>query len=308
MTLSNDSVDPQQFGDSGSPKFKPIASVIIPHYDDLENLRVCLTYLQAQTMESAQYEIIVSDNNSKCGIAAVRQACEGIARVVSATVQGAGEARNVGVAVARCEVLAFTNSDCRPAREWLERGVQALNNTDVVGGRVIVTVEDRSQLTPAEAYELVFAFNNRHYVETKGYSVTANMFTRRDVFDRVGPFRVGVPEDLDWGRRASELGFRIRYVEDAVVAHPARREWSELLRKWRRLTAKSYMQSSQRPYGRLWWFARSWLILLSPLVHFLSVLHSNELSTHRQRLTTIGSLVWLRAWRFVECNRNLLNG
>ncbi len=172
-------VELQQTDQSGLPIFVPSVSVIIPHYNDLENLRECRNCLRMQTMDHHLYEIIVSDNNSTCGLAAVQEVCEGFARVVSAPKQGAGEARNAGVVAARSDRLAFTDSDCRPAREWLMRGIQALEREDVVGGRIIVSVEDRNSLTPAEAYELVYAFNNRRYVEELGYSVTANMFTRR---------------------------------------------------------------------------------------------------------------------------------
>jgi len=258
-------------------------------------------------MDQSQYEIIVSDNNSTCGLAAVVEACEGSAQVVSAPKQGAAEARNVGVSVALGETLAFIDSDCRPAPEWLESGVRALDNNDIAGGQMVVVVEDPRRLTYAEAYELVFAFNNRRYIEDEGYGVTANMFTRQDVFKKVGPFRGGVAEDLDWGRRATRLGFRTRYVEDAVVAHPARREWTDLLRKWRRMTSESYALYCERPHGRVWWFARSWLILVSPITHCEAVFRSNALSSFDQRVKAFCSLVRLRTWRFVECNRKLLN-
>jgi glycosyltransferase involved in cell wall biosynthesis len=292
---------------TASPLSEPIASVIIPHYNDLDNLRECLKRLQAQTMDRSQFEIIVSDNNSSCGLAAVRQACDGVARVVSATKQGAGEARNAGVAASRGEVLAFTDSDCLPAQEWLGKGIRALRDADIVGGRMVVGVEDRSRLTPAEAYELVFAFNNKKYVERQGYSVTANMFTRSDVFAKVGPFRVGLSEDLDWGRRATALAFRTKYAADAVVTHPARRQWPDLIRKWRRLTRESYMLTREQSYGGVVWFYRSWLILLSPLVQFPAVLRCNELESFDQRVLAICGLIRLRTWRFVECNRQFLS-
>lgn len=281
--------------------------MIIPHYNDLDNLCECLKRLQTQAMDRSQFEIIVADNNSSCGLAAVRQACDGVARVVSATNQGASEARNAGVAASRGEVLAFTDSDCRPAPEWLEQGILALQDADVVGGRMVVAVEDRSRLTQAEAYELVFAFNNKRYVEEQGYSVTANMFTRRAVVRKVGAFRVGVAEDLDWGRRATALGFRTKYAAEAVVTHPARRQWPDLVRKWRRLTRESYMLTREQSYGRLRWFSRSWLILLSPMFNFPAVLRSNELQSFDQRFLAIFGLIRLRTWRFVECHRRLLN-
>jgi GT2 family glycosyltransferase len=303
----NGPVDPQKDGETGSRTAKPVVSIIVPHYNDLQNLRECLKYLAAQTIAPCQYEIVVADNNSACGLLAVRDACEGIARVVPAPKQGAGEARNAGAAVALGELLAFTDSDCRPERDWLKRGVEALRNADVVGGRMVLGVEDRSRLTPAEAYELVFAFNNKRYMETQGYSVTANMFTRRDVFGKVGPFRVGVSEDRDWGRRATALGFRTKYAADAVVTHPARRQWPDLIRKWRRLTSESYALTCEQSYGRLRWFFRSWLILLSTFVHFPAVLRCNELYSFNQRALATYGLIRLRTWRFVECNRQLLS-
>jgi GT2 family glycosyltransferase len=280
----------------------PLVSVIIPHYDDLENLRRCIALLSAQTLPPDQFETIVADNNSSCGLASVADACAGAAIVVPAPIQGAGEARNAGVSAARGKVLAFVDSDCRPAPDWLERGSRAIDSADVVGGRVVITVENPIHPTPAEAFEMVFAFQTKSYVEDRRFCVTANMFTRRDVFDRVGAFRTGVSEDIDWGRRAAALGFRLRYADDAIVSHPARRTRSDLLRKWRRTTRESYQLFREQPLGRLRWFVRSWLVLFSPLVHCVAVLRSPELKTFDQRLKALGVLVWLRAWRFAECN------
>jgi glycosyltransferase involved in cell wall biosynthesis len=283
-----------------------MVSVIIPHYNDLEGLRKCLARLRTQTLDHSRYEVIVADNNSSCGIAAVEQACEGVARVVPAPIQGAAEARNAAIAVARGEALAFTDQDCRPMPHWLERGVRALEAADAVGGRIVVCVEDRMRVTSAEAFELVFAFNNRRYVERKGFTVTANMFVWRNVFPRVGFFRVGLPEDVDWGRRAAALGFRLRYAADVVVEHPARRDWAGLIRKWRLTTSNHYALARQTPFGRLRFFGRSWLILISPVIHIPVALCSGKLRTFDERLKAISILIRLRAWRFVECNRLLL--
>jgi glycosyltransferase involved in cell wall biosynthesis len=107
-------------------------------------------------LDPSRYEIIVADDNSSFGIAVVEEACQGIARVVRSPSPGAAEARNAAVAVARGEVLAFTDQDCRPMPDWLERGVRALDGADVVGGR-IVCVDDRKRVTQTEAFELVFA-------------------------------------------------------------------------------------------------------------------------------------------------------
>ena len=100
----------------------PLVSVIVPHYSDLANLKRCIDLLAAQTVPRSQFEIVVADNNSSCGLNEVADVCGAFARVVSAPVQGAGPARNAAIAASLGDILAFTDLDCRPARDWLERG------------------------------------------------------------------------------------------------------------------------------------------------------------------------------------------
>jgi GT2 family glycosyltransferase len=188
----------------------------------------------------------------------------------------------------------------------LEGGLAALRNADIVGGRVDVTVSDPLHPTAVEAFELVFAFNIKRYIEKLGFSVGANIFVPRATFDRVGPFRATVVEDLDWGKRASAAACRWRYAPHVVVSHPARRTWSELLKKWRRRTAEDFALANEHPYGQAIWFLRSFAILLSPFVHWLAVLRSDKLSGAEQRLGAIAVLFRIRFWRFIECNRLLM--
>ena len=174
-----------------------------------------------------------------------------------------------------------------------------------MGGRIKVSVEDPKQLTSAEAYELVFAFNNRWYVETHHYSATANMFVPKAIFDKVGPFRTRVSEDRDWGERATAMGMRLRYSDDVVVSHPARHDWSDLIKKWRRVTSESYALICEKPHGKARWFARSWLVLLSPAIHVRNIVTSRNLNSFGDRAKAAYALVRLRIWRFVESQKKL---
>jgi len=278
----------------------PRASVVIPHRDDPENLRRCLSLLAAQTLPAAEFEIIVADNNSACGLASVEKICGARARAVLAPIPGAAEARNAGVAAANGTCLAFLDSDCRPARDWLERGLAALKNAEMVGGRVDVDVEDNNKMTAVEAFETVFAFDFRRYVEQENFAGAGNMFVPRKIFDQVGGFRAGVSEDRDWGERAVKKGFRWTYAPDVIVSHPARRDWPGLRRKWRRITRESYALAREKPFGPLRWVLRSWLVLFSPIVHVPRVLFSPKLHRFSDRVKAIYILFRLRWWRFVE--------
>ena len=203
----------------------PRISVVVPHFEDLHGLGLCLDDLGRQTWPRDEVEVIVADNASPSGAAAVAAVIGGRARLVVVAEKGAGPARNGGAAVARGEILAFTDSDCRPEPGWLAEGVGALSRFDLVGGRMRVLVGDPERMAPAEAFEAVFAFNNEDYVNRQRFTVTANLLCGRAAFERVGGFRAGVSEDFEWCRRAEGLGYRLGYAPAAVVGHPARRTW-----------------------------------------------------------------------------------
>jgi glycosyltransferase involved in cell wall biosynthesis len=284
----------------------PRVSVIIPHYNDLENLKRCINLLGGETLPEDDFEVIVADNNSRCGMEEVKRACGNRARVVPAPIQGAGAARNVAVAESQGTILAFIDSDCRPEPDWLERGVAALAQAEIVGGRVDIEYLDPRHPTGVECFEKVFAFNFRRYIEQLGFSGTGNMFVPRSIFDRVGEFRDRVAEDFDWGQRAVVAGFTFHYASDAAVSHPARRDWNELTQKWRRATREAFEAAVEKPGGRSRWFLRSFAVLASPLMHWIRIVRSSKLNSPEERIKAIGVLFRIRVWRFLECNRLLL--
>lgn len=281
----------------------PRISVVIPHYDDPASLDRCLSALGQQTI-AEPFEIVVADNMSPQGEAAIAAAIGGRARLALAHDRGAGPARNAGVAESTGEVLAFTDSDCVPQPGWLAAGVAALERHDLVGGRMTVEV-GANERSGAEAFEQVFAFDNRSYVEDKGFTVTANLFVRRATFDAVGGFRTQVSEDAEWCWRARAAGYRLGYAHDAVVGHPARPDWAALLHKWRRINAESFALACEARGGRMRWLAKSWLLPVSIVAHVPRVLRSPALSQTAHRRAALATLARLRMWRFVDSHRLL---
>ncbi|MGA7385590.1 MAG: glycosyltransferase [Methylocella sp.] len=282
---------------AGAPR--PLVSVVIPHYNSLAALTDCVSLLDRQTFRRDRFEIIVADNNSRCGIDAVRGAAPA-AKIVAANEQGAGPARNAGVAASKGSILAFIDSDCRPHFDWIEKGVAAIQAYDVIGGRVIVTSEDPLRPTPIEAFEMVFTFDNERYVNRVGFTATGNMFVWRNVFDAVGPFRNGVAEDMDWGFRACARTYRLGYVEDVIVEHPARQTWSELMARWKRMTLEEYLLYRERPFFMAGWLLHASLMPLSVLPHACRILTSSRLMNSRSRWGGLKVLARLRLWRTFE--------
>ena len=284
----------------------PEVSVIIPHYAQVEALDGCLASLEAQTLPAERFEIVVVDNNSPGGLDPVRAAVRERARLLVEAAKGAGPARNRGVAEARGRVFAFIDADCIASPRWLEEGLRGLERFDIVGGRVDVSVADENRMSGAEAFERVFAFDFRSYIEDKGFTGSGNLFCRREVFETVGGFRPAVSEDMDWSHRATALGYSLGYHEPAAIAHPGRADWAELTRKWSRLNRESLRLSEGKRYGRLKWLARNWLVPASIAPHAVRVMTSRKLPDMRARLRALATLAGIRLWRFADAHRALL--
>ena len=275
----------------------PFVSVIIPHFNDLANLDVCLDRLARQDYDPDRFEVIVADNNSACGLAAVAELAGGRARVVAAPEQGAGPARNAGAAASGGDVLAFIDSDCVPALDWISKGAAAILDADFIGGRVDVLPTNPQRLTPCEAFEMVFAFDFESYVRRKGFTGSGNMFVRRVVFEAVGGFRKTVSEDMEWSHRAVASGYLLDYAPQVIVGHPARRDWSELTAKWRRLVSEGFAYHRQRGGTRAGWLLRATAVALSPLPHAAKVIGSGKPLTPWDRVNAIGVLIAIRLYR-----------
>jgi glycosyltransferase involved in cell wall biosynthesis len=283
-----------------------LVSVIVPHLNDYENLDACLTLLEAQSFPGDRTEVIIADNGSSRGLDAVRAIVGTRGRVVEVAERGAGPARNAGVGASRGDAIAFIDSDCRPDPRWLEEGLAELRLADFAGGRVDVLVEDPLRMTAAEAFESVFAFQNEAYVKGRNFTVTASMFVWRSVFESVGGFENGVPEDKDWCMRAVRQGYRIRFAPKSIVGHPARRTMPELKRKWRRLTIESCEGARREGRGPILVLARQWAALLAVVPHAFVPLVSSRLSGMRNRILAIGALARIRVYRLAIAHQTVL--
>jgi GT2 family glycosyltransferase len=154
-------------------------------------------------------------------------------------------------------------------------------------------------MTAAEAFESVFAFQNERYVKKLNFTVTASMFVWRSVFDAVGGFVNGVPEDKEWCLRARRQGYRIRFAPKSIVGHPARRTMPELKRKWRRLTLESCEADRRDGKGAVAVLLRQWAVLLLIGPHAAAAVASKRLSGVRNRIMAVGALAEIRAYRFM---------
>jgi glycosyltransferase involved in cell wall biosynthesis len=208
-------------------------SVVVPVWGEAPGLAACLDHLERQTWPRDRFEVLVVDNGAPAEAVGGAAAGRPGVRVLREAAEGSYAARNRGVREARADLVAFTDADCLPARDWIERGVARLRAEPapgIVAGRIRTTFRDPGRPTAVELYEGVTAFRQDHYVARRRFGATANLFTTRAVLDRVGEFdaRLYSLGDVDWGVRVHEAGLGLVYAEEVLVDHPARRTLAEL--------------------------------------------------------------------------------
>ncbi len=102
-------------------------SVIIPTHNQSERLRLVLSSLQRQTLNSDLFEVLVVDDGCTDGTAlmAAGMAMTNLRVLSQRPNQGRNRARNLGAAQAKGEVLVFLDGDALPAPELLECYLEA---------------------------------------------------------------------------------------------------------------------------------------------------------------------------------------
>lgn len=285
----------------------PFVSVIIPVYNHASLLRTCLDALSVQTYPRDRFEVIVVDNNSTDEVDAVAKQYRGV-RLVRQEVPGSYASRNRGLEVARGDVLAFTDADCVPAADWLEHGVEHISESADVGliaGRVEIFVKDAQRPTPVELYEQLHGFPQERYVQEEKFGATANLFTRVDVFQRVGVFDGGLHSggDLEWGQRVHAHGLELRYQDDVRIGHPARATWAELYRKRVRVI-RGLLRLRDRAGGSREFAIRMMLRNLVPPVRLVGrVIVDPRLPSAKLKLKYLAAIFFARAVTAVEYGR-----
>ncbi|WP_338091091.1 glycosyltransferase family 2 protein [Shinella kummerowiae] len=282
-------------------QMQPQLTVIIPHLNEPEgNLRRCLLALDAQNAPHLRLQIIVVDNGS---VELPSAACADFPDVLleRETTPGPGPARNRGAMLAKSDLLAFVDADCVVEPGWAQTIVHTMNShpeVDVIGGDIGILMTDPAHPTAIEAYESIYSYRVRLYVERHGYAATGNMAVRASVFRHVGPFGgIATMEDTAWGQRATALAFKTVFLPQAKVLTPSCRSFGELVRRWDRHVAHQFDDWRRGQSTRLRWFAVCLAVAGSPLLEAFRIFASERVSGLRNRLLALACLTRVRLYR-----------
>lgn len=179
-------------------------------------------------------EIIIVDNNSD----KIPDDLPTDIKLIYCTKVGSYAARNKGAKFSNSKFLVFTDADCIPDENWINELLHCtkLNPTTLIAGAI--KVFSTTQPNFVESFDLLFGFTQKLYVK-KGLSVTANLLVPKNVFEEVGGFseRLLSGGDMEFCNRCNKEGYKIAFAENAIIYHPARKSFQELLIRFRRKIA-----------------------------------------------------------------------
>jgi glycosyltransferase involved in cell wall biosynthesis len=165
----------------------PSISVVVPVYNAEGLVEHCMRALMAQDYPAERYEVLLVDNDSTdASAAAVRRHAPRV-RLLTESKRGAYACRNRGVRESSGEIVAFTDADCAPARDWLRAIASELADpaVGVLIGRTVVGGSASRNLQLLDGYEHA----KNQYALSSGvkhmyYGRTNNMAMRRTLLER----------------------------------------------------------------------------------------------------------------------------
>ena len=180
-------------------------SVIIPTFNEEENIAQCLVSLSHQTVPRSEYEIIVVDGGSRDAT------CE-IARkyadtVFTQTSKKVGGARNDGIMAAQGDIVATTDADCILPPDWIRIIREDFSDSHLVQlyGPVYPIEEgigNKLSLLFANTFSMIGYYSRTFY-----YTLGCNTAFRKDSFIQAGMYRcIDAGDDLEIAIRMKDLG------------------------------------------------------------------------------------------------------
>lgn len=213
---------------------KPAASIVIPNWNGVRLLKICLPSLQKQSFKD--FEVIVVDNGSTDGSVKFINRFYPEVKVVELDKNiGFSPAVNLGIKHSQGRYIILLNNDTRVDQhclKWLVRAAQAHPEVGMVAAKLLQFHHPSLIDSAGDWIDTVGHANNIGFGEKDGstfnkagpvFLVTGGgSLIKKEVFDQVGMLDedyFAYMEDVDFSLRAQLQRFRGWFEPKAVIYH-----------------------------------------------------------------------------------------
>lgn len=197
-------------------------SIVIPAYNNLENIRRLLKSIYRQFDSTIGEVIVVDDGSQLCNMNVLKNEFPELKVIRLENNQGAANARNVGVKNALYDIIFFLDSDMQLCDDVIDEVSKTMSNEKVEA--VVGTVKDipLNRGIFQDYWALLKSYF--HSLPTKYSSSFYPMVgaIRRRVFEDIGGFEERIKgasiEDYEISMRLSQKGYKILYNPKMLVS------------------------------------------------------------------------------------------
>jgi glycosyltransferase involved in cell wall biosynthesis len=197
-------------------------SLVAPVKNEADSIECLMESVAAQTRRPD--EMIIVDGGSEDGTPEIveewlsRRSLSDWGRVARADEATPGKGRNIGVANAKYDWIAFTDAGIRVEKHWLERLIEVAESDDridVVYGGCEPAADTFFERCAALAYVAPKRLRDGRLM--RGPVIPSSLI-RREVWEGVGGFQdLRAAEDLIFMEAVERQGYKIAWAPEAVV-------------------------------------------------------------------------------------------
>jgi len=268
---------------------QPFFSIIVPTSDRPRQLAICLQFLACLNYPRDHFEVIVVDDGSEVPpetvVASFRDKID--VTLLTQTHAGPAAARNFGAARAKGRFLAFTDDDCAPTADWLQKLAARFAHAPdaAIGGRTLNALPDNPYSTASQLLmDYLYSYYNANPNQAR-FLASNNLGLPAERFHAIGGFDAGwlraAADDRELCDRWLHNGYRMIYAPEVLVyhAHP--------------LTFRTFWRQHFN-YGRgAFYFHRVRALRMEPLGFYRRLLHYPFVKVYSRQVLLLVSLMGL---------------
>lgn len=220
----------------------PKVSIVIPSYNGGYYFKECLTMIFKQKFDYL-YEVIVVDSGSTDGTLEFLKSYPIKLQQIDLKTFNHGLTRNLGIENAKGQYIVLMTQDAVPANSsWLDNILKSFQDELVAGiycrqipreeADVLTKRHLSNWLTNRQDRIISFIENWQTYNELEPLQklmlcTLDNVCSciRKSVWHKIPLPRTYFAEDLEWGKKVIEAGYKIVYDPNAAVIHSHNRSW-----------------------------------------------------------------------------------